>query len=119
MSPPRERRKFGRRTTNILAWILVAGRPRLPCVVRNLTSVGAFCEMDPPGWLPLRIELLLDDQLIPCELRHISLRGIGITFDQPESTTDEKPGGLDIIDTSEWTAAAGRRSSLPATYWKR
>lgn len=114
MSQQRERRQFGRRTTSILAWIVVAGRPRLPCLVRNLTVAGAFCEMEPPAWLPLRIELLLNGQLIPCELRHTSRRGIGITFYATQDESDDKRDRSslsNITDVLEWTASPGRHVS--------
>ena len=52
-----ERRQFGRRQTYLRAWISVPGRPKLPCIVQNLSVGGALLEIKAPTWLPfVRVE---------------------------------------------------------------
>lgn len=77
-----ERRQFGRRIKNVHGWIRVAGRPKIPCTVRNVSPKGALLELDPPSWLPFRFELQLEPDLdiIHCEIRHVLQHAIGVMF---------------------------------------
>lgn len=76
------RREFGRRSASKRGWVRVPGRPRVPCVARNISPKGALLEMDVPPWLPLRFELSLDPdpEYLICELRHVGADAVGVFF---------------------------------------
>ena len=102
MIPRVERRQFGRRLARRKGWIVVAGRPRVTCVVRNLSEAGAFLEVDTPSWVPFQFELLLDDSdaSIACEFRHTRPQGIGVAFVQEVQRERPITSSADQID--EW-----------------
>ncbi len=77
-----ERRRFGRRKTNIRGWVHVRGRGRLPCTVRNLSREGAYLEIERPDLLPNYFELTIEIENIwaACDIRHSSARGAGVYF---------------------------------------
>ncbi len=77
-----EQRQFGRRQTNLHAWISVPGRPRLPCTVKNLSIGGALLELDAPAWLPYNFQLTIEATrfVTMCEVRHNSATAIGVRF---------------------------------------
>lgn len=105
MKPMMERRQFGRRSTSINAWILAPGRPRLSCLVRNLSPKGAFLELNAPEWLPFRFELRIDGdgKRFVCELRHALSGGVGVTFceeDQKRTGPQDRPAAAEV---EQWT----------------
>jgi hypothetical protein len=77
-----ERRQFGRRNTNLNGWVRISGRPKLPCVIRNLTPKGALLEMEVPTWLPFQFELALEpgSEKLTCQVRHVLNGAIGVMF---------------------------------------
>ena len=77
-----EQRQFGRRQTNLHAWISVPGRPKLPCVVRNISVGGALLELDRPSWLPFNFQLTIEATrfVTMCEVRHHSQGHVGVRF---------------------------------------
>lgn len=77
-----EQRQFGRRQTNLHAWISVPGRPKLPCIVRNISLGGALLELDMPAWLPFNFQLTIESTrfVALCEVRHSSGRQAGVRF---------------------------------------
>jgi hypothetical protein len=81
-APAHERRQFGRRETCIHAWILVEGRPRTACVVRNVSEGGALLELEVPAWMPFRFLLDVEAKRFrsQCEIRHKGAHGLGVTF---------------------------------------
>ncbi len=104
-----ERRQFGRRETNLHAWIKIPGRPLQPCVVRNMSVGGAMLTCDAPRALPFNFELVIeaDKSIYECEARHCSETGIGVMFKpkaakSAETTTHRLP----TDDASQWR---GRR----------
>ena len=116
-SGPRiERRQFGRRNTNILGWIIVSGRPRIPCAIKNRSPKGAFLELPSSDWLPYRFQLALesDKNLYVCEVTHARANGVGVVFVKPEAKLKEAPVPMSsrVEDYDEWVGvhrAAGRR----------
>ena len=100
-----ERRDFGRRTSRIHSWICVRGRPRIPCMMMNVTATGAFLHCIPPSWLPYRFEVGIGSEtnLRFCELRRIGLTGVGITFlDAGERTASDR-WNTAVVDSDHWT----------------
>lgn len=91
------RREFGRRPGNQRGWIRVPGRPRVPCMVRNISSKGALLEMDVPLWLPLRFELSLDPDpaYFLCELRHVGGNAVGVLFSTEPSLSLTHGGSVE------------------------
>ena len=54
-----DRRNFGRRQTVWHAWIHVAGRPRMTCLVRNISAGGALLECQVPAWMEYELRLIV------------------------------------------------------------
>ncbi len=79
---PTEARCFGRRDANHAGWILVPGRARQHCVVRNMSQGGAMLECDRPQTLPMRFELLVEatGAWYACEIRQRSKEAVGVQF---------------------------------------
>ena len=79
---PADRRQFGRRQTNLHGWISVQGRPRLPCVVKDISIGGALLALETPSWLPYNFQLTIDATRFVswCEVRHCRDNSIGVRF---------------------------------------
>ena len=79
---PADRRQFGRRQTSLHAWITVPGRPRLSCVVKDISLGGALLQFDQPSWLPFTFQLTVEGTRFTsmCEIRHTSVNGMGVRF---------------------------------------
>lgn len=79
---PHERRQFGRRRTQLHAWVRVPGRPQYPCIVRDLSEGGAKLEFDDTSWLPARFHLTIDADGFEsdCEVRHQDATHAGVEF---------------------------------------
>ena len=79
---PQDRRQFGRRQTSLHAWIEVQGRPRLSCVVRNISVGGALLGLDQPQWLPYNFKLHIEATRFVswCEVRHQQPGAVGVRF---------------------------------------
>jgi hypothetical protein len=107
-----ERRQFGRRTTAIHGWLVIEGRPKIPCLVRNVSEGGALLECEVPAWLPFRFHLLIDCKGFSawCEVRHSKESWIGVRFER----VDAAP-----IPIASWSPqvedawAGGRKAVLP------
>jgi PilZ domain len=100
-----ERRRFGRRDVRKFGWVVIPGRPRIACVVQNLSKGGAFLSFAPPKWLPFRFDLVSEDDggAITCELRHCRLDGVGVDFvDLAEKPGAETTGNSLNIDSDAW-----------------
>lgn len=82
MKPIFERRKFGRRGSSAQGWICVGGRPRLSCLVRNISPQGALLECERPRWLPYEFMLIVEGsrERHVCEIRHALTTGVGVVF---------------------------------------
>jgi hypothetical protein len=106
-----DRRQFGRRQTSLRAWISVPGRPRLPCLVRNISLGGAFLEINAPTWLPYVFHLTVESTGFDadCEVRHQSATSIGVRFIErvaAGASDGARNGALPSTDdTQEWMGA--------------
>ncbi len=81
-NPAIERRQFGRRESSLHGWIVAEGRPRIACVVRNVSDGGALLELPVPKGLPFHFSLVIDCKGFQalCEVRHQSDQRMGIQF---------------------------------------
>jgi hypothetical protein len=76
-----ERRSAPRRATEIPAVIVFeAARTRLPCMVRNLSAGGAKLEIFTQSQLPVTFDLLIEGELVPCQLVWRNLWECGVEF---------------------------------------
>ena len=77
-----ERRQFGRRQTCVHAAILPRGRPVIPCVMRDVSEVGALLEVAHPEWLPTRFRLIVEALGIEgdCEIVRRTDVAVGVRF---------------------------------------
>jgi hypothetical protein len=77
-----ERRQFGRRQTNVHAFITARGRPRMPCVMRDISEGGALLEVHHPEWLPARFRLIAEASGFEreCEVAHRTDASVGVRF---------------------------------------
>ncbi len=82
MSSIFDRRQTDRHQVALRAMVEVLGRPRLSCLVCNLSHVGALIEMPDRNSLPSMFGLLLPKSPLPiaCEVRHTSGHSYGVTF---------------------------------------
>ena len=103
-----DRRQFGRRKTCLHGWIILEGRPRLACLVRNVSEGGALLEFEVPKIMPYRFGIKIESKGFEalCETRHKSDTWIGVQFvrfDQVQQPIVQ--WSLDLEDS--W--AGGRR----------
>ncbi len=77
-----ERRQFGRRQVVLHGWIKAPGRPRLPCVIRDLSIGGALIEIEVPPCLPYSFILIIEAEGLArhCEVKHQTSRTLGVKF---------------------------------------
>jgi hypothetical protein len=77
-----ERRAFGRRTACLHGWVVVDGRPRLACLVRNVAEGGALLEFAAPKSMPFRFRLVIECKGFEalCETRHHQDQWMGVRF---------------------------------------
>jgi hypothetical protein len=114
-----EQRQFGRRQTYMHAWISVQGRPRLPCIVRNISLGGALLELDRPSWLPFNFQLTIDSvkHVTWCEVRHHSANQVGVRFlsavEQAALDRQRAADNRPVNDSDAWMGNAAV-SSVPA-----
>lgn len=80
-----EKRQFGRRPSNMHAWIRVGGRPPQPCKLSNISAGGALVTLIGDTWAPYAFRLTSEDKSIDkvCEIRHQSGPRIGVEFVAP------------------------------------
>ena len=83
-----ERRQFGRRKTSLHAWISIEGRPKIACVVRNVSEGGALLEFPVPKAMPYRFQLIVDCEGFEawCEIRHSGDTWAGVQFVRVDKT---------------------------------
>ena len=77
-----ERRQFGRRKTCLHGWLAIEGRPKIACLVRNVSEGGALLECEVPKVLPFRFSLEIDCKGFQavCEPRHQTQTWVGVRF---------------------------------------
>ncbi len=105
-----EKRQFGRRMTNIKAWVRIPGRPSVPCVLRNISQGGAMVEFDGDVWLPFSFRLTSEDRLIDCmcEVRHNYPRRVGVEFMTHAAGQDRIPDKR-VEEVDHWMGPGNRR----------
>lgn len=105
-----ERRQFGRRTVAIHGWVVVDGRPRIPCTVRNISIEGALLEFDTPSWLPYYFRLVIEVSQFEteCELRHQAPNSVGVRFVQRRE--DAVARQVNVDDADPWLAHNRKQS---------
>lgn len=78
-----EKRQFGRRQTHLHAWVSVPGRPRIPCLVKDISIGGALLAFDKvPSCLPFCFRLTIESTRFEsaCEIRHTRSNAVGVEF---------------------------------------
>lgn len=98
-----DRRQFGRRQDNAHGWIVVEGRPRVPCVVRDISDAGARIEVERPSWLPFHFKLVVESLRLvaECEVRHQQQTSVGVLFVQHQ-TIRPSAGFATVDDKMRW-----------------
>lgn len=110
-----DRRNFGRRQTVWHAWIYVSGRPRMACLVRNISAGGALLECDVPVWMGHELRLVIEpyDIDVACDVRHKGLHGLGVQFqamlDHPAVRSPDRPNTAALPQSTRPGASAVRR----------
>ena len=109
---PADRREFGRRTTSWHAWIICPNRPKIACLVRNVSPAGARLELEVPVWLPWNLRLVVDAYRLEfeCEVRYRRPNAIGVFF---LSASEEwrRTGGQPTLDGLRTWKPGGALSS--------
>ena len=100
-----EQRQFGRRQTQLHGWITVPGRPRLACVVQNLSVNGALLAFDQsPVGLPYTFKLTIEASRFEthCEIKHQNATRVGVQFMAAAAATspEQRPAAGSV---QEWT----------------
>jgi hypothetical protein len=80
--PMSERRQFGRRNTCLHGWVIREGRPKIACLVRNVSEGGALLEFQVPKGMPFRFTLAIGSKgfQAECEARHQTENWMGVRF---------------------------------------
>lgn len=79
-----ERRDFGRRKIALEGIIWVPARAKVPCLVSNISVMGALVELDPRVWLPAKFRLVVAGKIdVECTLAHRTALAAGVTFLTP------------------------------------
>lgn len=107
-----ERRQFGRRNFCLHGWMILEGRPRIACLVRNVSEGGALLEFQVPKSIPYRFKLEIDCKgfVAECEIRHQSEDWIGVRFVQLEKVAEPIATWNPEIEDG-WTGRAAQRRS--------
>ncbi len=81
---PPDRREFGRRKVALEGLIWVPCRGKIPCLVSNISIMGALLELDPHTWLPAKFRLVVGDKFdVDCTLAHRTAITAGVNFVAP------------------------------------
>ncbi len=120
-SNPADRRQFGRRQTSLHAWISVPGRPRLPCIVKDISIGGALLQFERPSWLPFTFQLTIESTRFTtmCEVRHQATTTTGVRFMASVSASDADRLGASsnrsLSDPDAWMGEKSGQQSPLAT----
>lgn len=108
-----ERRTFGRVATRRHGWIVVPGRPRIACLVSDLSVNGAQLELPEATWVPLWFTLVIDTANFSshCEVRHQRESRIGVRFVAGPQQADRR-GGLVSDDVASWRGVGATGSQV-------
>jgi hypothetical protein len=77
-----EKRQFGRRQTYLHGWVIIPGRPKIACTIRNMSAGGALLEFMDAECLPFSFILTLEgvSQTLGCEVLHAYGTRFGVGF---------------------------------------
>lgn len=106
VSRPADRRQFGRRWSDIHGWIIVEGRPRHSCLVRNFSEAGALLMVAGAATLPFTFVLEIEaiQFRIGCEARHRHEGSVGVRFISADLVSEIGP----LWSIDEMMAKAGQ-----------
>jgi hypothetical protein len=81
-SQPRERRKTRRHIVNLPAKAGLKRDNPTPCVVRNISALGALLQFESPTRFPKHFRVAIDNPAFTagCELRHATETTAGVMF---------------------------------------
>ena len=77
-----ERRTQARKDVAIAAKIGFRDQPPVPCMVRNITAMGAMLEFAQPIELPANLRIIIESEMFAadCEVRHQTGLRAGVLF---------------------------------------
>ena len=80
-----ERRRFPRTKVFKGAKLILAGRPPVSCIVRDLSNHGACLHLPSNAGLPAEFDLSFDTgrPLRKCRIAWQTLTNVGVSFEQP------------------------------------
>ena len=97
----RERRRFGRRETNLIASARLSTGTIAACTIRDLSEGGALLEFAADSGQPARLRLSWDgNHDVLCEVRHINGRMMGVQFVQFGIVSLERPMTMPTDETT-------------------
>lgn len=90
---PEDRRQFGRLRVRYHGWVQVPGRPRIACVVQNLSVGGALLEIQEGAFVPECFTLTIGaiNFTAVCDVRHKDGRYLGAEFRALAKRADASP----------------------------
>lgn len=111
-----DKRQFGRRTSQLHAWIHVPGRPRLACLVSNVSVKGAELTFETaqtglPYFFTLSIEASKFETA--CEMRHQRGTAIGVEFVADTAlahASETRDQGSAFGSARDWVGISGSRA---------
>ncbi|KAB2847726.1 MAG: PilZ domain-containing protein [Hyphomicrobiaceae bacterium] len=114
---PADRREFGRRTTCWHAWIIAPNRPKIACLMRNVSPTGARLELEVPSWLPWNFRLVVDAYKLEfeCEVKYRKPGIIGVFFVVASDEWRQQSQNLTLEGLRDWKPGGGLPSHKPVT----
>ena len=110
-----EKRQFGRRHTQLHAWVAIPGRPRLPCIVQDLSVRGALLVFaEAPIGLSYVFKLTVEATKFEtaCEIRHQRGTRVGVEFVAASALiAPERRAATDAVQ--EWTGIGQAAAASP------
>ena len=109
-----DRREFGRRNSLLHGWLVIEGRPRIACLVRNVSEGGALLECPVPPEMPFHFELHIECKgfVATCEARHQSSTWIGVHFVDTPSVEQPIAEWSSMVEYA-WSGAATADGNAP------
>ena len=95
------------------------GRPKLSCVVKDLSLGGALLGLETPAWLPFNFQLTIDATRFTtyCEVRHHRPDAVGVRFtaavDQPVFDKHTGSDQRSLNDDNAWMGQSSAGASQP------
>ncbi|MEQ1719248.1 MAG: hypothetical protein ABL907_25225 [Hyphomicrobium sp.] len=94
---------FGRRASYLSVWILIAGRPRLQCRIRNISLKGAPLELSPSERMHLKLKVLMEGRRasLDCEVRQRHLQSVRVECIENVSAEMVSPGWISVAEIDD------------------